>query len=98
MLIVNKVRDLLQKLEEAIPPPPNAHHCITYAQQGSDSAGWEDKLALQINVKDKFYCFFLEDKDFDFPQRCIEYIGKTLLDSGKIASMQEGVGPGQYIS
>ena len=55
--------DFLKRLEAAIPPPPRCHHAITYAQFGSEETGWQDKLAIQINVVGKFPCFFIEPED-----------------------------------
>jgi hypothetical protein len=53
----------LMELERAIPPPPKCHHALTAAQFGSNIAGWEDKLALQMNIGGEFVAFFLDDTD-----------------------------------
>jgi len=56
----------LKDLERLLPPPLHCHHALTYAQYGSDKAGWEDKLALQINRGGTFLCVFLDESDCDF--------------------------------
>lgn len=53
----------LKQLESIVPPLPNGHHGIHYAQYGSDSVGWTDKLALSIYWHGTFQTFFLEEDD-----------------------------------
>lgn len=66
--------DMLMGLEAAIPPPAGCHHAITYAQYGSEDAGW-DRLALQVNHGSEFHLFYLDDSDFDSsPAEVIEQI------------------------
>lgn len=38
----------LRELEAEFPPPAGQHHSLTFAQYGSDEAGWQDKLCLTI--------------------------------------------------
>ena len=90
--------NLLKELELRVPPPPNCHHCITYAQFGSDKTGWEDRLALQVNRDGKFRCFFLDEDDLlGHPHRIIEFIEKSYTNPDPTFTPQEGVGTGQYI-
>lgn len=63
----DKLLYFLKTLESEIPPASKCHHAITFAQFGSDSEGWEDKLALQISHGGAFHCFFIEAGDFDKP-------------------------------
>ena len=87
---------LLKELETRIPPPEKVHHCITYAQYGSDETGWEDRLALQVNDHGKLLCFFLEDADFD---KKISVLVEEIADSVENepdGQTQFGVGPAQY--
>lgn len=86
----------LKAIETAIPPPMHCHHAITYAQFGSDDCGWEDKLALQINLDGKFLCFFLEDYDFEMSiERFLPLL--TLQIANLDESAQLGIGMGKYI-
>jgi hypothetical protein len=55
---------LMKALEERFPPQPFQHHALTFARYGSVEDGFEDKLALQIGVNGRFYCLFLDDRDF----------------------------------
>ena len=71
-------------LEAAIPPAPKCHHALMYAQHGSDAAGWQDKLALQVGVNGKFYCWFLDDGDFETP---VDELVATIV--ADLARMQE---------
>lgn len=89
---------LLKELECRVPPPLNCHHCITYAQFGSDKTGWEDRLALQVNRDGKFRCFFLDKDDLpDDIQRIIGFIENSYANPDPTFTPQEGVGTGQYI-
>lgn len=90
--------ELLKQLEQRIPPPPNCHHCITYAQYGSDETGWTDQLALQINRDGKWHCFFLDQRNLDTSiQTTVDDIAGQVL--GEIPkSAQLGFGPGQFLS
>lgn len=56
--------EFLRRLEFLCPPPPNCHHAITFAQYGSDADGWEDRVALQVNINGTFRCFFFDEEDF----------------------------------
>ncbi len=86
---------LLKGLEAAVPPPPNCHHAITYAQYGSNAEGWQDRLALQVNVAGTFWCFFIDDGDDD-PKAIIDFVVKD-LSQPTAKNAQEGVGLGQYL-
>lgn len=55
----------LKTLEEVVPPPVECHHAITYAQYGSDEIGWEDRLALRINVAGDERVLFLDTGDLE---------------------------------
>lgn len=57
--------DFLMSLERLVPPPPKCHHVLLHSRYGSESSGWEDKLAVQVNVNGVFHAFFLEEKDFE---------------------------------
>ncbi len=59
----NFLIDFFKQLEAAIPPSPNCHHVICYAQYGSDEDGWEDRLAVKINQSGEILCFFIESED-----------------------------------
>jgi len=88
--------DLLKRLEELIPPPPNCHHAITYAQYGSDEAGWSDRLVLQVNEGCKFQQFFIGPEEeaksaLDLAEE-IAAIQRSPSDD-----LQAGVATGQYI-
>jgi hypothetical protein len=87
---------LLIELERLVPPPPLCHHAITYAQFGSDAKGWEDKLALQVNVGGVFHCLFVEEDDFDKDPARLAFEAAELLKTLS-PSAQAGVGPGQYV-
>ena len=71
--MIGMLINFLKAVEDAIPPPPHGHHAITYARYGSDAAGWEDKLALQIAVPSYiggnavFHCWFLDEADLCEP-------------------------------
>lgn len=83
--------NFFKALEQAFPPPPNCHHALTYAQYGSDDAGWSDMLAFQINIGGKFHSFFLGDEDFAHVDVTIHAIAESLAESGQL-----GVPLGQY--
>lgn len=87
--------DFLKALEAELPPPANCHHAITYAQFGNHEAGWEDRLALQLNVEGVFTCFFLDDKDFN---ETPEDLAKNVAFASRFSDgdVQHGVGFGQY--
>lgn len=89
--------DLLKGLEAVVPPPENCHHCITYAKYGSDDAGWEDRLALQVNQNGTFHCFFLSEGD-DLAETADQVIStiSNFLNSPTPPWTQLGIGPGQY--
>ena len=87
----------LKTLEVLIVPPTNCHHAITHAQFGSDETGWQERLAVQVNWKGKFYCFFLSDEDLAQPAKKVaEEICDLMLIKG-ISGMQEGIAMGQYL-
>lgn len=87
----------LKRLEELIPPPANCHHCITYAQFGSDETGWADQLAIQINRDGKFYCLFLDETDLcDDPWQLAASCEAHMLFAHP-GNTQIGVSTGQYI-
>jgi hypothetical protein len=89
--------DLLRKLEELVPPPENCHHAITFARYGSDSQGWEDCLALQVNKAGQFHCFFLDDGDFfQTPEHVARRLAHAL--NFKMPNEQLGVAMGQYVA
>lgn len=86
--------DFLKRLEAMIPPPPHCHHVITYAQYGSDAAGWEDRLSLQVNLSGKFYCFFIDETDDFVSPSGVDQI-LCQIHRG-VENMQEGIALGQY--
>jgi hypothetical protein len=91
-----KLINLLKLLEKAIPPPSHCHHAITYAQHGSNYAGYEDKLAIQVNVDGMFICLFLDEEDFEKDVHVlIADIVKWINADGQ--TPQLGVALGQYI-
>lgn len=57
--------DFLKELEKVIPPPENCHHALTFAQYGSSECGWDDRLALQVNIAGTFSCVFLSAADLE---------------------------------
>jgi hypothetical protein len=87
--------DVLKNLEAAIPPPPNCHHAITYAQYGSDETGWEDRLALQVNKEGTFHCVFIDAEDFLKP--VMQFVFGVVECVNAPGDFQKGVGPGQYV-
>lgn len=86
--------ELLKKIESAIPPPEKCHHALTFAQYGSDEAGWEDKLCLQVNIGGKFQQFFLDDEDLANPNLPQE-IGECVEHPSE--ETQFGVSMGQFL-
>ena len=104
----NYLIEFLKMLEAAIPPPVNCHHALTYAQYGSDADGWQDKLALQINLLGDFHCFFFDEDDLPFNLLVSEALGKGSaklvskiareLSVGLGDNVQPGVSMGQYLS
>jgi hypothetical protein len=74
--------EFLKALEAALPPPERCHHCMMYAQYGSDETGWSDRLMLQVNKVGKFYPFFLDDNDFAEGDAALISEIKGLLASG----------------
>ncbi len=87
---------LLKALEAALPPPNLCHHAITCAQFGSDTDGWTDKLALQINLGGVWTCFFLEQDDLDKPIGVLVGEIRQMLIELK-PNAQFGVGMGQFV-
>ena len=88
--------DVLKGLEAAIPPSKNGHHAITFARYGSDEAGWNDKLALQINDNGIFRCFFLDEDDLDrMPEQIIAEVKAILSES--FPQEQLGISGVQYV-
>lgn len=85
----DKLLIFLKALESRIPPPPYCHHALTYAQYGSDEAGWEEKLALQINAGGKFHCFFIEPGDFEKGDGLIAEIAEGLAKDMPNAQISE---------
>lgn len=57
---------LLKTLEQRLPPPAG-HHTISYAQYGSDTAGWDDRLALHVRRPTEVVTLFLDDADLEKP-------------------------------
>jgi len=85
----------LKHLEMLAPPPPNCHHCLTFALYGSDVTGWEEKLALQLNRRGTFLCGFLEAEDFSHsPEELAEKV--ALHFDCDVPNQQIGVAVGQY--
>jgi hypothetical protein len=99
MTIREYMIELLKAIEEAIPPPANCHHCVTYAKCGNDSDGWLDKLALQVNRDGKFYGFFLEEDDLAYDRANINALIAELMRHLELpdSSFQMGVAPGRYL-
>jgi hypothetical protein len=56
----------LKALEVAIPPPEKAHHAIIYCRYGVEH-DFEDRLAVQLVHKGKYWCLFLDESDFRKP-------------------------------
>jgi hypothetical protein len=69
-----------------------------YSQYGSDDTVWEDKLALQMNLGGIFYCFFIDNEDFEVtvPQFIGRLQQQVVLALGDPRS-QRGVAQGQFI-
>jgi hypothetical protein len=67
MTIRHQILTFLKLLELAIPPAEACHHAMTFAKYGSEAEGWTDKLALQLNLRGKWVCLFLEDGDLEKP-------------------------------
>lgn len=86
----NYLLQFLQAVEAAIPPPPNCHHALTAGRYGSDAAGWEPKLILQINRGGTFWQYFLDEGDTT--EAIVAHISK---DPGP--GMQRGVALGQFV-
>lgn len=87
--------ETLKLLEVAIPPPPKAHHGISYAKYGSDESGWDDRLALHVNKSGVFHCLFFDDEDFEkSPETLVGEIvailqpAQTLSGNAPIASAE----------
>ena len=55
----------LKALEAAIPPPPCAHHAITYATHFTGKDGSNEQLAVQVNVRGVFRCVIIDEYDCD---------------------------------
>jgi hypothetical protein len=86
----------LKRMEFLAPPPDRCHHAITYSQYGSDTEGWKDMLALQVNIEGTFHCFFLRDDDLTIePNELADKIGELLRVP--MQNAQLGVGFGQYL-
>lgn len=88
--------EFMKRLEFLCPPPPRCHHAITFAQYGSDETGWEEKLALQVNIDGTFRCIFLDGTDFnsgatDLANKVAEFV-RNPQDSDQL-----GVSAGRYI-
>lgn len=60
-----KLIAFLKLLEKVVIPCPRCHHSITYAQYGSDVVGWEDRLVLNIMLRQQFHVLFLDDEDLE---------------------------------
>lgn len=88
--------DFLKEAERLIPPPENCHHAITYAQHGSNTLGWTEKLAFQVNKGGEFFCFFLDPDDMDMEPAKLARIVAGMLDVPDPAA-QRGVALGHYI-
>jgi hypothetical protein len=89
--------DLLKRMEFLVSPPEHCHHVISYAQYGSDEAGWEDNIALQVNYDGKFLCFFLFDDDFEKSgAQVADEIAELMRDGTQ--GMQLGIAQGQYLA
>lgn len=68
MSIKERILAVMKALEAEIQPPSRKlHHALMYSRYGSDETGWEDKLALHINLDGKFHVLFLDDDDFEKP-------------------------------
>lgn len=90
------VLDFLRALELAIPPPPNCHHVLARCHYGSDTVGWDEKLAVQVNVAGTFHAFFLDDADQAKPsEKLADEIATELAKS--MPNVQHGVAKGQFM-
>lgn len=92
----NRLLSFLKKMEEVLPPPSRAHHALVFAQYGSDSAGWSDQLALQINDGGRFYAYFIEEGDFEME---LDDLASEIVrqHAARKSSAQGGVALGQFI-
>lgn len=87
----------LKLTEETIVPPAHCHHAIVFAQYGSDSTGWVDQLALQINDGGKFFAYFIEPKDFGLGVgSLVAEIARRHAERSALA--QQGVTIGQFVA
>lgn len=68
--------NLLKELEKSFPPHAGCHHAFTYAQFGSDEAGWSDRLLLTMSIvkfdglgaqQSEFQVLFIDEGDFEKP-------------------------------
>ena len=57
------IMTFLKTLEAEAPPPPGQHHSLTFAQYGSDSEGWSDRLCLGFRKHNGSQNYFLDDND-----------------------------------
>lgn len=89
MDITKLLIDFLKALEEKFPPPKYCHHVICFARYGSDEDGWEERLALQLNIDHKFQCFFIADRDLRDPETFL------LENAGAVQYLKDAVTPGQ---
>ena len=95
-MIIGQILDFLRHMEEHLPPPPNSHHAITRTQYGSDETGWEERLAIQVNLDGKFLCFFLDAEDLEkAPESLVAEI--VTLAKNPPPNTQLGVSSGRYI-
>lgn len=70
--LATTLRIFLKALETRVPLPPGIHHTISYMQYGSPSAGFEDRLGLQMRGYNPAgemvsQVFFLTDEDLAGP-------------------------------
>jgi hypothetical protein len=92
----NELLRFLQELERRIPPPANCHHTISCCRYGSDAAGWQEKLALQVNRDSVFHAFFLDEDDCRDLLRTLTVICDAM--AGPVpANAQLGVASGKYL-
>lgn len=70
----DKLLSFLKMLEEFFPPSQDVHHTLAYARYGNDAAGYEDKLALRLVIRNGVHVFFLENEDLENPQAVVDFL------------------------
>lgn len=86
------IREFLRELESLIPPPTGQHHSLRFAQFGSDSEGWVDKLCLEMRRSNGSDYFFLEDQDLapHSPKGCAQRVSAGMLSDFPLEAVPAG--------